>query len=238
MCLSKALWHCCWCCRSLVIMDELGRGTATHDGVAIASATLHHLVAHTQCLSLFVTHYPEVAAAAGIHSGGGRSSSMTAAPEAAQPADEAAARSPITPENGGARSADTGGDTARHIAVYHMSYVRQDTPQQSAPAAATAAAADAVSSQALAAPAAGSSDAAGSLATAAVPVITFLYKLASGAADESFGLNVAQVSWPSSRCFCAGTVKAWPGDSTSVHTSAAAAGCPVVWVGVPAVIKR
>jgi DNA mismatch repair protein MSH3 len=50
--------------RSLVIMDELGRGTATHDGVAIASATLHHLVHTTQCLTLFVTHYPEVAALA------------------------------------------------------------------------------------------------------------------------------------------------------------------------------
>jgi hypothetical protein len=34
--------------RSLVIMDELGRGTSTHDGVAIAYATLHHLVANVR----------------------------------------------------------------------------------------------------------------------------------------------------------------------------------------------
>jgi DNA mismatch repair protein MSH3 len=47
--------------RSLVIMDELGRGTATHDGVAIASATLQHLV-ESGTLTLFVTHYPEVGA--------------------------------------------------------------------------------------------------------------------------------------------------------------------------------
>uniref|UniRef100_A0A061R6K3 DNA mismatch repair protein MSH3 n=3 Tax=Tetraselmis sp. GSL018 TaxID=582737 RepID=A0A061R6K3_9CHLO len=46
--------------RSLVIIDELGRGTSTHDGVAIASATLEHIL-HTQhCLTLFVTHYPEL----------------------------------------------------------------------------------------------------------------------------------------------------------------------------------
>ncbi len=46
--------------RSLVIIDELGRGTSTHDGLAIAQASLHHLVANTRCLTLFVTHYPKV----------------------------------------------------------------------------------------------------------------------------------------------------------------------------------
>merc|ERR1712150_214232 len=43
--------------RSLVIMDELGRGTSTFDGTAIASATVRHLVENNQCLSLFATHY-------------------------------------------------------------------------------------------------------------------------------------------------------------------------------------
>jgi DNA mismatch repair protein MSH3 len=74
--------------RSLVILDELGRGTSTHDGVAIAHATLSHLVAEVcvcvmvcdgvcvcvcvcfcisrmdakiKCLTLFVTHYPSMA---------------------------------------------------------------------------------------------------------------------------------------------------------------------------------
>ncbi|CAI7755073.1 unnamed protein product [Closterium sp. NIES-53] len=47
--------------RSLVIVDELGRGTSTHDGVAIAYATLHYLLSKVCCLTLFVTHYPEIA---------------------------------------------------------------------------------------------------------------------------------------------------------------------------------
>ncbi|XP_071104806.1 DNA mismatch repair protein Msh3-like [Haliotis cracherodii] len=44
--------------RSLVIMDELGRGTSTHDGVAIAFATLNFFIKEVKNLTLFVTHYP------------------------------------------------------------------------------------------------------------------------------------------------------------------------------------
>jgi len=47
--------------KSLVILDELGRGTSTFDGMAIANATLQHLVRNTQCKTLFITHYPLVA---------------------------------------------------------------------------------------------------------------------------------------------------------------------------------
>lgn len=43
--------------RSLVIMDELGRGTSTFDGTAIASATVKHLIERNKCLTLFATHY-------------------------------------------------------------------------------------------------------------------------------------------------------------------------------------
>ena len=38
-------------------MDELGRGTSTFDGTAIASASVKHLIERNQCLSLFATHY-------------------------------------------------------------------------------------------------------------------------------------------------------------------------------------
>ncbi|KAI9093843.1 muts domain V-domain-containing protein [Phlyctochytrium arcticum] len=43
--------------RSFVILDELGRGTSTFDGYAIAYAVLHHLITHVRCLGLFSTHY-------------------------------------------------------------------------------------------------------------------------------------------------------------------------------------
>lgn len=38
-------------------MDELGRGTSTFDGTAIASATVKHLVERSKCLTMFATHY-------------------------------------------------------------------------------------------------------------------------------------------------------------------------------------
>ncbi|KAI7863174.1 muts domain V-domain-containing protein [Spinellus fusiger] len=42
---------------SMVILDELGRGTSTHDGYAIAYAVLHELITHIGCLGIFATHY-------------------------------------------------------------------------------------------------------------------------------------------------------------------------------------
>ncbi|KAJ1473698.1 muts domain V-domain-containing protein [Baffinella frigidus] len=43
--------------KSLVVLDELGRGTSTHDGYAIAGAVLNHLVTSVRPLLLFSTHY-------------------------------------------------------------------------------------------------------------------------------------------------------------------------------------
>ncbi|KAI9277084.1 muts domain V-domain-containing protein [Phascolomyces articulosus] len=47
--------------RSLVILDELGRGTSTHDGMAIAYAVLRHFITEIRSITLFVTHYPFLA---------------------------------------------------------------------------------------------------------------------------------------------------------------------------------
>ncbi|PVA10877.1 DNA mismatch repair protein MutS [Pelagivirga sediminicola] len=46
--------------RALVILDEIGRGTATYDGLSIAWATLEHLHDVNGCRALFATHYHEL----------------------------------------------------------------------------------------------------------------------------------------------------------------------------------
>jgi DNA mismatch repair protein MutS len=46
--------------RALVILDEIGRGTATYDGLSIAWATLEHLHGANRCRALFATHYHEL----------------------------------------------------------------------------------------------------------------------------------------------------------------------------------
>jgi DNA mismatch repair protein MSH3 len=51
---------------------RLGRGTSTHDGVAIAHATCTYLVEELKCLTLFVTHYPSIAELGSTTLGGGR----------------------------------------------------------------------------------------------------------------------------------------------------------------------
>jgi DNA mismatch repair protein MSH6 len=47
--------------RSLVILDELGRGTSSYDGVAVAQAVLHQVATHIGCLGFFATHYHSLA---------------------------------------------------------------------------------------------------------------------------------------------------------------------------------
>jgi DNA mismatch repair protein MutS len=60
--------------QSLVLMDEIGRGTSTYDGLALAWSIAYRLLTHNQALTLFATHYFEITrlpaeapAAANVH---------------------------------------------------------------------------------------------------------------------------------------------------------------------------
>ena len=54
---------------SLVILDEVGRGTGTIDGLSIAWATAEHLLDEVGCKTLFATHYHELTELANTHKG-------------------------------------------------------------------------------------------------------------------------------------------------------------------------
>ncbi len=57
----------CATSRSLVLLDEVGRGTSTYDGVAIAWSVAEYLVSHNGCRTMFATHYHELNTLEQVH---------------------------------------------------------------------------------------------------------------------------------------------------------------------------
>ncbi len=55
--------------RSLVILDEIGRGTSTYDGLAIAWAVTEHLYENVRCRAMFATHYHQLTELGDRHEG-------------------------------------------------------------------------------------------------------------------------------------------------------------------------
>jgi len=55
--------------RSLVVLDEIGRGTSTYDGLAIAWSVAEDLATRVRCRALFATHYHELCELADTHEG-------------------------------------------------------------------------------------------------------------------------------------------------------------------------
>lgn len=54
--------------KSLVLLDELGRGTATYDGLSLAWSVTEHLSKKIKCFALFATHYLEMTELTNTHS--------------------------------------------------------------------------------------------------------------------------------------------------------------------------
>ena len=89
--------------RALVILDEIGRGTATFDGLSIAWAAIEHLHEDNRCRALFATHFHELTALA----------AKLAAAAQRHRAGEGMARRRRVPARGGGRARPTAPTASR-----------------------------------------------------------------------------------------------------------------------------
>jgi DNA mismatch repair protein MSH3 len=154
--------------RSLVLLDELGRGTSTHDGAAIAHAVLDHLVRRTRCFTLFATHYPALGA-------------MARSPAVRPRGAVANMHMAYLEEDGGTAEATEAASSSATSAAAS----RRSSDDSSTSSLVPSSSASSSSSSSSSSPP----------ATARPPPrIVFLYALARGLCPHSFGLNVARMA--------------------------------------------
>jgi DNA mismatch repair protein MSH3 len=150
--------------RSLVILDELGRGTSNLDGEAIAFATLRHCVDRIGCLTVFITHYPNLSAC-----GRSATNSSTNA-TAAVVSREALAVLPTW--------------TSPRVRNMHMAYLQEEDDDDTKTTTTTTTTDDG----------AGGNDVLSDDVEALIRPVTFLYRAVDGPAPMSYGINVARMA--------------------------------------------
>ena len=180
--------------RSLVILDELGRGTATMDGIAVAAATLDSLVGTRQCLTLFrcvlvagretcwvwLSFVHCRAVSSFLKASGQRPTSKQTCPTPPPGPSALHMDSTHYPELW------SEAESNEHVAVFHMAFEQQlpgsgpDHPNSRAGSGGCDGGSGSSSK---------STDASG-----AGPPLVFLYTVRAGGADRSFGLNVARLA--------------------------------------------
>ena len=153
--------------RSLVILDELGRGTSNLDGEAIAFATLRHCVERIGCATIFITHYPNLSSC---------SAYKPCSPEVGRtggtPSDDCEHQEPTT----------TGWRSSR-VRNMHMAYLQEagdDNDDVESASGETNAKADSSVWK----------DRIGAL----IRPVTFLYRVVDGPSPMSYGINVARMA--------------------------------------------
>ena len=152
-----------------------GRGTSTHDGTAIAFATLRYLLQEVGCLTLFITHFPPLCDTAAL----------------AAPAALAASAAPSAPAALAVAYPCAGATANAHMAFMEVGGGDVE-PGEVVTAADNNAAGDAAGARAeegrpveeteTGAPGGGTAE------------VTFLYELTAGRAPRSYGLNVARLA--------------------------------------------
>lgn len=162
--------------RSLVILDELGRGTSNLDGEAIAFATLRHCVERIGCATIFITHYPNLS-----------SCSAYSKPHSAKAGLTGGTSSGDGDRREHQEMAITAGWQSRRVRNMHMAYLQEKAGEDDEDDVEPASGEKTISNEE------DSSDWKDRIGALIRPV-TFLYRVVDGPSPMSYGINVARMA--------------------------------------------